>query len=126
MMKAREWIGVIALLALVVYHPKSTVFALLDSWGARFYGRISYSFYLLHPLTLPFINPLVHRLNSEAPQIPAFVVISVASAVSIILISTLAYVSWRFVELPVIPAKAQTRVRAKELFKPMPVQRSCG
>ena len=95
-----ECLSAAALLALVVYHPKSTVFAPLDSWGARFYGRISYSFYLLHPLTLPVINPLVHRITSAAPQIPAFAVITVASAASIILISPLAYVSWRFIERP--------------------------
>ncbi|WP_426419507.1 acyltransferase family protein [Bradyrhizobium genosp. A] len=47
-----ETLGSAALIYLIANNPKDRLFAILDTPPARFIGRISYSFYLLHPIGL--------------------------------------------------------------------------
>lgn len=47
-----EALAAAALIYLVATNPKDRLFAILDTLPARFIGRISYSFYLLHPIGL--------------------------------------------------------------------------
>jgi peptidoglycan/LPS O-acetylase OafA/YrhL len=67
----------------------------------RFYGRISFSFYLLHPLTLLVIwrmpDVLSALLSSGVPTALVAIAVFVASTA---VITPLAWLSWRFVELP--------------------------
>lgn len=74
---------------------------MLDAPAVRFLGRVSYSFYLLHPLTLTvtlhqpaFFGGIV---NAGVPAVALLLVLWVGSTLAIL---PLAYVSYRFVELP--------------------------
>jgi peptidoglycan/LPS O-acetylase OafA/YrhL len=96
-----ECLSAATLILIVVWHPASAMFKLLDFAIVRFYGRISYSFYLLHPLTFLaasiFATALNSALHGDAPP----VVIALATALfSTLLITPAAYLSWRFVEMP--------------------------
>jgi len=71
----------------------------------RFYGRISYSFYLLHPLTLFALwampAQLSHVLDAGVPAVFLWIGLTILSVVAI---TPLAWLSWRFVEIPGIAA----------------------
>jgi peptidoglycan/LPS O-acetylase OafA/YrhL len=88
------------LVALVAYRSEAAIFVVLDLPIVRFYGQISYSFYLLHPLSFWSATLLGHTLMSECPWLPVSVVASVAFVFSVAAVTPLAYASWRFVEWP--------------------------
>jgi peptidoglycan/LPS O-acetylase OafA/YrhL len=81
---------------------------LLDTAIVRFYGRISYSFYLLHPLTIAFVwadRPGVDALL--AAGVPAFVVAFLLFLATTAVITPLAWLSYRLVEVPAIKLSRQ-------------------
>ncbi|HEY4987300.1 MAG TPA: hypothetical protein VII39_11825, partial [Bradyrhizobium sp.] len=84
--------------------------AALDARIVRFYGQISYSFYLLHPLTFWATGRLTAWLLNGVDGLPVTVVAVTCILFSVAAITPLAYASWRFVELPAMnrrwPAKA--------------------
>ncbi|RAI32306.1 acyltransferase family protein [Rhodoplanes serenus] len=84
----------------------------LNSPVARFYGRISYSFYLLHPLTLLVVwsipGPLSAALAAGVPGPVLALVLGVGSALAV---TPLAWLSWRFVELPAVALSRRWRGR---------------
>ena len=99
-----EGLGATLLVAGVVFGPRWSLHQLLNWSGARWLGRISYSFYLYHPLVVPFAvfsfgwtpaNPLI-----------------LASKYSILIVGLtlpLAWTSWRYVEqLAVLPQRRKT------------------
>jgi peptidoglycan/LPS O-acetylase OafA/YrhL len=67
----------------------------------RFYGRISYSFYLLHPLILMVAwnqpDLLGQFIRAEFP--PALLA-AIMFGISVLLVTPLAMLSYRFIELP--------------------------
>jgi peptidoglycan/LPS O-acetylase OafA/YrhL len=90
------------LIMMVVWQPASVIFKPLDSAIVRFYGRISYSFYLLHPLTLwaPRVA-LVGAVDTAVHAgIPLVIVTMAVASFTILLTTPAAYLSWRFVEMP--------------------------
>jgi peptidoglycan/LPS O-acetylase OafA/YrhL len=77
-----------ALIYLIAVDRTARVFAFLD-WGlARFFGRVSYSFYLLHPLGLALAERTAPR---SAVALFLFAVAYTAP---------MAWLSWRLIELP--------------------------
>jgi len=81
----------------------------LNSNVLTFFGRISFSLYLLHPITLMFmwsqqdstgIAPIVIGYL-VGWGIPSALVAVILTIVSILFITPLAYVFWRFIEMPV-------------------------
>ena len=95
-----ECLSAAMMLTLVVYRPRSRLFNVLDWRPVRFYGRISYSFYLLHPLTFFFINPISDKMVQAVPWLSFSIIAAIASSISIGLITPVAYFSWRFLEIP--------------------------
>jgi peptidoglycan/LPS O-acetylase OafA/YrhL len=100
-----ECVSAVAVIAILVYGSGGGLKRVLNWRVIRFYGRISYSFYLLHPLTFLIIwkipGPLSRLLDAGVPA----VVIALGLAISSILaITPLAWLSWRFVEIPGIAA----------------------
>ena len=89
-------------IALIVYLPTMRFFEPLDYRPVRFYGRISYSLYLLHPigisLAFEFLNPIA--MNKSG--MPLCLTVIVAAIASIVITTSAAYLSWRFIEIPAI------------------------
>jgi exopolysaccharide production protein ExoZ len=98
---------------LLVWQPSAVLFRPLETRPARFYGAISYSFYLLHLLGISFairlLDPL--RLYAEGMAISAVVVLT--TLVAILLTTPAAWLSRRLIEIPAIAfGKAVLRVRS--------------
>jgi peptidoglycan/LPS O-acetylase OafA/YrhL len=88
------------LVGLIAYRGETGIFRLLDFTLVRFYGKISYSFYLLHPLALWSANWLTQYLLRQFESAPVSLILLVAFVYSVAAITPLAYASWRFVEWP--------------------------
>jgi peptidoglycan/LPS O-acetylase OafA/YrhL len=87
------------LVALIAWRPTLSLFNPLDFRLIRFYGRISYSFYLLHPLGILIFFRILDPGKWGLPLL----VMAVASTVASILLTTpFAYAFWRFIEAPAI------------------------
>ena len=100
------------LVGLVAYRGEAALFTVLDHAIVRFYGKISYSFYLLHPLALWSANWVTLELLKQFDSLPVSLILLTAFAFSVAAITPLAYASWRFVEWPAMnrrpsPAKPQ-------------------
>jgi peptidoglycan/LPS O-acetylase OafA/YrhL len=88
---ASAWI-----IASITFGPPNAVFRPLDFWLVRFYGRISYSFYLLHPLGI------MMAIGCLSPfGLPPTIATGILTFVLAVLLTTpLAWLSWRTIELP--------------------------
>ena len=83
--------------------PEAPHFAFLDNGVMRFYGRISYSFYVLNFLVLYAIALLVFRLYPARLLVDnALLATFVLTAVSIAATTAVAWLSFLFVEKPFI------------------------
>jgi exopolysaccharide production protein ExoZ len=95
-----ECLSAATVIALIAWRPAMSLFNPLDLSVIRFYGRVSYSFYLLHPLgmLLAFraINP------TTLGGVPLSVTVVLTTLVSILFTTPAAWLSWRFIEAPAI------------------------
>lgn len=101
-----------ALVMLIAYRAEAAIFAPLDLAVVRFYGRISYSFYLLHPLALWSTTLFMVTSIAQFPAIPVTLLAIAAFVISLLMVTPLAWLSWRFVELP-----AMNRLRAESTYR---------
>jgi peptidoglycan/LPS O-acetylase OafA/YrhL len=106
------------LVALVAYRGEAALFRVLDSPIVTFYGKISYSFYLLHPLALWSAGRLTQDMLGRFDSLPVSLILLAAFVVSVAAITPLAYASWRFVEWP-----AMNRNRRSPLVDRAPRER---
>jgi peptidoglycan/LPS O-acetylase OafA/YrhL len=90
------------LILLIVWHPAVILFRPLDFKVVRFYGRISYSFYLLHPLGIAFAFRLFDLFALNAREVPLSIATVLATIVAIVLTTPAAWLAWRFIEVPSI------------------------
>jgi peptidoglycan/LPS O-acetylase OafA/YrhL len=97
-----ECIAAATLVILVVWQPRVALFKPLDARPVRFFGSISYSFYLLHLLGMSVAFRLLRPLELYAAGIPVSAVTVLATFASILLTAPAAYLSWRWIELPAI------------------------
>ena len=96
-----ECLSAAALVALIAYREGETIFAPLDHPLVRFFGKVSYSFYLLHPLSLWFaarVADYVQRFGG----LPVSVIALTAAVCSVAATTPFAYLSWRFIEIPFV------------------------
>jgi exopolysaccharide production protein ExoZ len=97
-----ECLSAATLIGLISWHPATSLFKPLDFASVRFYGRISYSFYLLHPLGILFAFRILDPLTLNARGLPLSITVIFLTLASILLTTPLAYLSWRFIETPCI------------------------
>jgi peptidoglycan/LPS O-acetylase OafA/YrhL len=88
------------LVMLIAGRPEAALFAPLDHAVVRFYGRISYSFYLLHPLTLWTAGRLTDFAMARYEAIPVTLVAIAVFVASVIAATPLAWLCWKCVEMP--------------------------
>ena len=93
--------GAFLLVVVVATEIPTLIHRVLDLEIVRFYGRISYSLYLLHFLVLHVVTFLAFR-RAPAAWISSHVLITMflLLLVSLMLVTPLAYFSWRFFEKP--------------------------
>jgi peptidoglycan/LPS O-acetylase OafA/YrhL len=95
-----ECIAAAIFVILVVWQPGAALFKLLDARPVRFFGSISYSFYLLHLLGMSVAFWLLSPLELYAAGMAVSAVTILATAASILLTAPVAYLSWRWIEIP--------------------------
>jgi len=88
---ASAWI-----IASIAFGPPNAIFRPLDFRIVRFYGRISYSFYLLHLLGIAMA---VRVLAPFEPQ-PNVASIVMTALLAVLFTTPLAWASWRMIEVP--------------------------
>jgi exopolysaccharide production protein ExoZ len=85
------------LVLLVAYRPTVGLFRILDLFIVRFFGRISYSFYLLHP-----VGVVLAIRSVEASGDLSLMAIAATTALAIVITTPIAWLSWRYIEMPFI------------------------
>lgn len=91
-----------ACLVAVIAWQQLSILKPLDVAVVRFYGRISYSFYLLHLLGILFANRLLSFAKFPLSELPISIGTVALAAVSILITTPFAYLSWRYIEMPSI------------------------
>jgi peptidoglycan/LPS O-acetylase OafA/YrhL len=91
-----EVIGSAWIIAAIAFGPPNAVFRLLDLRVVRFYGRISYSFYLLHPIGMSYAIEWLTPLKLQ----PTVTSVALTTVVAVICTTPLAWASWRVIEVP--------------------------
>jgi peptidoglycan/LPS O-acetylase OafA/YrhL len=90
-----------AMISLAAFGPGNAVVGALSHPVLRFFGRISYSLYLWHAITLTVLwhspRPFTVLIASGVPQ-PALALLS--SLLALMVATPLAWLSYRFVERP--------------------------
>lgn len=95
-----ECLSAAMLVMLIAYRRDAAIFTPLDWRAIRFYGQISYSFYLLHPLSLWCVSQLTLLLHAQVETMPVTLLMTLMYILSLIAITPLAWLCWRFVEMP--------------------------
>lgn len=112
-----ECLSATLLVGLIAYGPRLSIFRPLDWRVVRFYGRISYSFYLLHPMSLWLAGEAALRLQHAAPGLPVTAVAVLTGVLSVALVTPVAWLCWAAVEMPAI--RLGRRARAANPAAPM-------
>jgi peptidoglycan/LPS O-acetylase OafA/YrhL len=99
---ALECLSASILIMLVAWRQDMSMFKPLDFKVVRFYGRISYSFYLLHLLGMLFAFRAINPLTLQAWGMPLSLTIVVTTFVAILFTTPAAWLTWRLVETPAI------------------------
>jgi peptidoglycan/LPS O-acetylase OafA/YrhL len=97
-----ECLSAATLVVLVAYRPTAGLFVPLDYKLSRFYGKISYSFYLLHLLGILLAGRMLAFFDFPLAALPISAATIFLTLVSILITTPAAYLSWRFVEVPAI------------------------
>jgi exopolysaccharide production protein ExoZ len=106
-----ECISAALLVALIAWRSVR-LHAQLDSEVVRFYGKISYSFYLLHVLGMSFALRILDSTGISRVALPASAGTVVLTALSILITTPAAYLSWRYIEVPFINLGKSAQYRA--------------
>ena len=100
---AVECLGAAGLIGMLLYGPELKAYLGLDRALVRFYGRISYSYYLWHYFLLFLVTRFALELVSRELMLASPLMWSFLLWLISMLIATLAaYLSYRFVETPCI------------------------
>jgi peptidoglycan/LPS O-acetylase OafA/YrhL len=97
-----ECLSAATLVVLVAYRPTAGLFDPLDFQVCRFYGRISFSFYLLHTVGILFADRALALLDFPLSALPIVAATILLTLASILITTPAAYLSWRFIEVPAI------------------------
>jgi exopolysaccharide production protein ExoZ len=85
------------LIMMIAFRDRLVAFRLLDTPIVRFYGRISYSFYLLHPIGIAVAFRLL-----DTNSLPVGVAIAATGLTAVAVTTAMAWPSWRLIEKPCV------------------------
>jgi peptidoglycan/LPS O-acetylase OafA/YrhL len=121
---AEAWAGA-AFISLLVYGPDLRGYRFLDLGIVRFYGKISYSFYLFHPLTLMVIWKMPETIGGwiQAGTPRVIVMLGLWSATSAV-VAPFAVASYKWVEGPSMKVGRRLGARSRELAASPPAPRT--
>jgi exopolysaccharide production protein ExoZ len=91
-------------IALIAFGPTMRLWRPLDAAIVRFYGRISYSFYLLHMIGVALAITMI----GDWP-LPTLLLVIGSFVLSIAIATPLAWIFWRFIEIPFISLGKKTQ-----------------
>ena len=97
-----ECLSAACLVILIVEHPALAIFKPLDFRIVRFYGRISYSLYLLHMLGISFALRIWTPLGLHTPGNPVSLATILGFVMAVAVTTPAAYLSWRYIEVPAV------------------------
>jgi exopolysaccharide production protein ExoZ len=97
-----ECLSAATLITLIAYRRDMKFFQPLDFAIIRFYGRISYSFYLLHMIGIGVAGYIIGMESFSLSDLPISVAAIYLTALSVLMTTPAAYLSWRFIEIPFI------------------------
>jgi peptidoglycan/LPS O-acetylase OafA/YrhL len=109
-----ECLSAACLVTLIAWRPVA-LFKPLDLAPVRFYGKISYSFYLLHVLGMSFADRLLTLAGVSLSGLPVSVGAIAFTVLSVMVTTPAAYLSWRFIELPCIDLGKHVWPRASQM-----------
>ena len=89
-------------LVIITAHFPLSIFKPFDLRIVRFYGKISYSFYLLHLLGILLAHRIVELSGVSITEWPVTVGAITVTVLSILVTTPAAYLSWRYIEIPCI------------------------
>jgi peptidoglycan/LPS O-acetylase OafA/YrhL len=104
------------LITTVAYGPQIRLLTVLDTRPLRYLGRVSYSFYLLHPLTLIALSLPAVTAFCSSTAMPPGILAACLLPISAAFAAGLAGISYALVERPGIAA-GQALLRQ---FQPRP------
>jgi peptidoglycan/LPS O-acetylase OafA/YrhL len=98
-----EGFGATVLVTALALGPRLAVHTILETKALRFLGRISYSYFLYHPLMLAVFVPILILIASPAwLDIHPFLGSAVIAIVTVAVTVPLGYVSYLLIEKPMI------------------------
>jgi peptidoglycan/LPS O-acetylase OafA/YrhL len=86
-----------ALIMMIAFRDTIFGFRILDAPIVRFYGRISYSFYLLHPIGISVAFRIL-----DTNSLPVGVALVLTGLTAIAITTVIAWPSWRLIEKPAV------------------------
>jgi exopolysaccharide production protein ExoZ len=97
---ALECLSASTVITLIAWRQDMSLFKPLDFEIVRFYGRISYSFYLLHPLGMLVAFRAIDPSTLRAWGMPLSLTIIFTALAATVFTTPAAWLAWRFVEMP--------------------------
>jgi peptidoglycan/LPS O-acetylase OafA/YrhL len=94
---ALECVSSALLVLLIAFRTSIGLFSVLDLSLIRFYGRISYSFYLLHPIGIGLALRTV-----DASGLTTLLAAAVTAMIAVLMTTPMAWLCWRCIEKPFV------------------------
>jgi peptidoglycan/LPS O-acetylase OafA/YrhL len=111
-------LGAFLLVSMVALDGKTLFHAVLNSGIVRFYGKISYSFYLLHfPVMHALASLTLNRIPVQWIRLHPVVASFYIAVASVLVVTPLSYLSWRFIEVPGIELSKRLFGRRKKMVE---------
>jgi peptidoglycan/LPS O-acetylase OafA/YrhL len=107
-----EGLGSAYLIGALAYGRRTSCHAILRKSWARFLGRISYSFYLYHPLALACFAPIILRWSLDP-----FVTAGLIAVTTIVVTLPISLTSFIAVELPFMRLGRFMEGRTERFFR---------
>jgi exopolysaccharide production protein ExoZ len=105
------------LIMMIAFREQILAFRVLDAPVVRFYGRISYSFYLLHPIGIAVAFRVL-----DTNSLPVGAAIAATGLTAVAVTTAMAWPSWRLIEKPFVALGKRFDGRRADAARPIAAQ----